>query len=290
MAFLIGAAKSGTSHLAARLGLHSQICLTEPKEPCFFSEDELYAQGLGWYRSRFEASDPGDLVFLDGTTQYSRCTVFPDVPKRIHAHFPNARLIYMLRDPVDRAFSHYTHRWLKEVHPGEPFSETFEEFVLKDKMCLDDSRYQMQYEHYLPFFPEDRFLILTADELRSDFEGTVRRVCQHLDIPFETLPEAESEKSNVTSQFVEDMAKSTVVERIKKMPLVETVRHFVPKRIRQDIIDNIIPRTSAYEQVNEELTPEPMRDDTRPRLIAEFESDIAWAERMVGRSLDAWRS
>ena len=81
---------------------------------------------------------------------------------------PNAKLIYVMRHPVERAYSHYVHRYTKEIHPGQPITKGFEEFVATDPMCIDSSDYMQQIEQYLEWFPRESILFLLTETLESD--------------------------------------------------------------------------------------------------------------------------
>jgi hypothetical protein len=116
--FLIGAQKSATTSFADMLAQHPAIVLSTPKEPHFFTFNR--DRGLDWYAERF-AGPRDDRVLLDASTSYSAWPFSCDdgdatddprvgVPERIRSLRPDARFIYLLRDPVERAYSAYWHR------------------------------------------------------------------------------------------------------------------------------------------------------------------------------------
>ena len=290
--FIIGAAKSGTTHLCNRLKDHSQIYLCDRKEPCFFSEDEEYNKGLEYYSSLFSKATEAHQVLIDGSTQYSRCTIFKDVPKRIFEAVPEAKFIYVMRHPIDRAFSHYTHRWLKEVHPGEPFRESFEEFVEHDGMCLDDSLYKLQIEKYLEYFSIDRFLFLLTEEMNADWEGTLRKIYQHTGLDFENLVNKDldrSKDSNVTSQYRQVVARKGASKKLKNNSVVYFLGYLIPKSVREWLYQKFIVPTPFYQKELSNFTPKPMKPETRQKLIHFYEETINWVETVMGKDLRDWR-
>ena len=117
---LIGAMKSGTTTLHAYLSRHPGLFLCTPKEPGFFSRDERYARGLDWYRELFTDAQPEQLCG-EASTCYSRWPHFENAAPRIAADVPGAKLLYITRDPVERAYSHYRHLMEEEGRwPWEP--------------------------------------------------------------------------------------------------------------------------------------------------------------------------
>jgi len=105
--FVPGAAKSGTSSLHEYLDQHPDIFMTKRKEPHFFSHEEHYTRGLSWYSSLFE--EGRNCAYRgESSTGYM---VFARVIERVKRDIPSPRFILILRNPVDRAWSHY--RWLQ---------------------------------------------------------------------------------------------------------------------------------------------------------------------------------
>jgi hypothetical protein len=149
--FVIGAQKSGTTQLASLLGQHPDICLARSKEPDIFSG--RWCQGLDSFQSEFARLDR---ICLDASTSYS-CACLPryfsqdigvesgfnGVPERIHSVSPDARFIYIMRDPVARAFFGYWH----EVRAGRE-TRPFEIAVRQTTYFLRTSHYFGQIELY----------------------------------------------------------------------------------------------------------------------------------------------
>ena len=87
---IIGAMKSGTSTLQAQLAVQPGLFMTTPKEPNFFSDDDIYAKGIDWYRSLFDAAAAGDLKG-EASTHYTKLPDYPDTVTRLAASFARAR-------------------------------------------------------------------------------------------------------------------------------------------------------------------------------------------------------
>ena len=106
---IIGAMKCGTSSLHAQLAAQDGFFMSEPKEPNFFSDDDVFAKGAGWYQGLF-AGGEGALKG-ESSTHYTKQPTYPACFERLSAALPGARFIYVMRDPLDRLVSHYIHEW-----------------------------------------------------------------------------------------------------------------------------------------------------------------------------------
>lgn len=184
-AFLIGAQKAGTTSLAFLLGQSPLITLSTEKEPHFFSTS--WDRGLDWYRRCF-ADEPGT-VLLDASTTYSMCPWIdgpppgktrPDwagqVPKRIHELRPDARFLYVVRDPAERTYSAYLHR-LRAGRESRPFRVAVEE---EAGHYIDTSRYARQVDLYLEYFPLSSFLFIDFRDLTAHPDEVAARAASFL--------------------------------------------------------------------------------------------------------------
>ena len=187
-AYLIGAQKAGTTTLATLLDRHPQIAVSRPKEPDFFTGN--WERGWEWYAARF-APPPGSRVLLDASTSYSMAPIVPDglpsrldrVPERIASSRGDARFIYILRDPIERAWSAYWHA----VRAGWE-RDGFERAVQPNSLYIRGSRYSAQLLRYLSFFPPERFLCIDFRELRADALAVVDRCVTFLGLEPEPIP------------------------------------------------------------------------------------------------------
>lgn len=163
-----------------------------------------YDQGLGWYRAHFPWKDQRSLTF-DASPYY---LFHPLAAQRAADLLPDARLIVLLRDPVQRAFSHYRHN----VHLGTE-EESFAEAVRleADRLSGEEKRldadpgyvstahrrysylargeYARQLRRWLDVFPRDRLLVLFSEEMFADPEVAFRKMLVHLGLPVESLSE-----------------------------------------------------------------------------------------------------
>jgi hypothetical protein len=176
--FIIGAAKSGTTSLHHHLSAHPDIFMSEPKEPGFFvPEIDYYPRDEGWYLGLFR--DGADARYRgESSTHYTKLPVYPGVVDRM-AGFLQAppRLIYLMRDPVDRAISHYWHN-VRKFEEHRAIVEALRERV--DYLAF--SHYRMQLEPYVERFGWGALLPLTFEALTREPGTVVRRILRWLDL------------------------------------------------------------------------------------------------------------
>jgi hypothetical protein len=196
---VIGVMKGGTTSFFNYLARHPQINPPFRKEIKFF--DIHYLQGLGWYRAHFPTRFKMKLGMVTGeATPYY--IFHPTAPNRIAKVLPNVKLITLLRNPVDRAYSHYNHM----VRVGrEPLS--FEEAVEceadrlageEEKIIADPrystfnhlhysylarGRYIEQLQKWFAIFPREQMLILASEELYTSPATTYRKAVEFLGLP-----------------------------------------------------------------------------------------------------------
>jgi hypothetical protein len=159
LCYLIGAEKSGTTTLAYLLNQHADIGVSNPKEPNYYSFE--WDRGRDWYHTCFDESSEN--VLLDASTSYTLAEVCEDadrvaddtIPKRIKALRPDARFIYILRDPVQRTISAYHHY----VRSGRE-KRDFKLAISSDPDYLNASRYRSQIEAYLNHFDITSFCFI----------------------------------------------------------------------------------------------------------------------------------
>jgi hypothetical protein len=187
-ALIVGAARSGTTSLAFWLENHPQVFLAQQKEVHFF--DDRFELGEAWYRSRFAGATPDVEIVCDATPTYM---FLPEVPARMKSLLPGPRLIAILRDPVDRAYSHY---WMRRLTPDVE-SRSFETAIGEEfdagnpetrAAYVSSGYYLRQIHRVLDVYPRDLLHIVLFDDLRSDPLGTFADVCRFLEIDQSAVP------------------------------------------------------------------------------------------------------
>lgn len=175
---VIGAQKAGTTSLHAYLSSHSDIYMPSLKEPHFFVEGVGPPSDRDWYERLFDAGS-GHRHRGEASPSYSMFPFFDGAPRRIAEMIPDARLIYLIRDPIERMRSAY----IETLMSGNPIAHRYggiERALLSNLTYFFPSLYMLQIEQYLRHFERDQILVVVSEQLRTDRQRTIDRVMRHL--------------------------------------------------------------------------------------------------------------
>ncbi len=216
---IIGAMKSGTTTLQAQLAAQKGVFMTTPKEPNYFSDDAVFAQGPDWYRALYDAAAPGDLAG-EASTHYTKLPTYPQTVARLAEMVPAPRLIYVIRDPVARAISHYIHEWSE----GRMQRDPVEAFAQHPEL-MAYSRYPMQLAPYIEQFGLDAILLTSLEELKHDPEGVLARISTHIGSAAPLIWNHDLGAQNVSA------------ERFRRLPLHRViVANPVARAVRRNLV------------------------------------------------------
>jgi hypothetical protein len=179
---VIGSMKSGTTSLYHYLRSHEQIFMSRIKELDFFAEAANWSRGMDWYRQQFKGAETA-LARGEASTLYTKYPEHGGVPERIAAALPDVRLVYVVRDPIERLRSHYQHRVMTGKEKSPP-----EVALLEDPSYLNCSKYAMQLERYLDHFPREQILVVPSEALKLDRACTVQQVYEFLGVDPAWIP------------------------------------------------------------------------------------------------------
>lgn len=161
------------------------------------------------------------------------------VPERIHEHAPEAKFIYIMRDPVDRAVSAFKHN--ARLTPGVGGELSLVEALEADPMLELVSRYSDQIARWLEVFPRERFLFLRFEDLIRDPEAAIRETCLFLGISAEPILAAEVEGEKHGAH-----ALSPAGRLLAGAPAVkQALRRVVPKQLQSQLAERFLKRDAA---------------------------------------------
>jgi hypothetical protein len=288
---VIGSMKSGSTTLFEYLGRHPQVFACEPKEPQYFSREEVNRRGIDWYRSLFAAASP-EQICGEGSTCYTRWPHFGDVAGRIAAALPDVRLVFIMRNPVDRAYSHYRHLMQERDKLGGPVL-SFREALEEIPEIIDTSLYLKQIEQYLTHFPRDRFFLLTLDELRAEPERVLQELQEFLGLDSFDLVTKEPIVANPSGSALERRHRILFINRVRHFPGVSSLIDLVPeslrRRIRAYFSDASILSPFVRKRVKRHTDQIDSFDpEVRQLLLRRFESPNNELAMFLGRTLDSW--
>ncbi|MCD6187365.1 MAG: sulfotransferase domain-containing protein [Desulfuromusa sp.] len=172
---IIGAMKGGTSSLYRYIASHPEVVPSSTKETDFFKTVDDFNKGLDWYKSLFRKN--GELAF-EASPNYTKRHLFPGVPARMHSILPETKLIYVLRDPIDRVVSHYVHNY---AHGRE--SRLLSEVIRSpDSNYIQTSNYYFQIQGFLEYYSDKKLLLIESERLRKDTVNVVNDVFKFLNL------------------------------------------------------------------------------------------------------------
>jgi hypothetical protein len=228
--FVIGAMKCGTTSLHQYLAHHPDVFMSEPKEPGFFVQELNWSKGLDWYLGLF-AHSHGARVLGESSTHYTKLPSYRGVADRIRTFNPDARLVYLMRDPLQRIESHYWHN-VRNLH-REAERREFTEAVAQDPEYLAFSDYAMQLEPYLAAFPRDQIRVLTFEEMSADPQAAIAALCRWLRLAGEVPAAAFDRRWNARPPVIRKARGRGALNRFRHSQVWERMAPLVPSGVRR---------------------------------------------------------
>jgi hypothetical protein len=289
--FILGAAKCGTTSVNYWLSQHPEICMSDPKEPVFFSTD--YDLGLDHYWERYFRHWSGER--LTGEASH-RNLYHAHVPDRILATQPRARFLVFLRDPVERALSMWWHAFARgheplgldaalradlervqrgieaEPRPGTRDPRRSDRRYLRGRgvyrTYIDSGHYAEQLERYFARFDRERFKIYLLEDLEADARGVVRDIFEFLGV---------------------DPAEAEAIDLESKLR-AKTIK-WRPRALRPMLANFRLLKGqgSLLARLGRMRRRPPMPAATRAWLSGYYRPGIDRLEKLLGRSLAAWK-
>lgn len=303
--FIIGGApKSGTTSLHFILDQHDAIALPHDEVHFFDADDPVthpdflriengslnwfdpratHAENLDWYASRLPEAAEGVLLGEDSTTYLMSELSAP----RIHALLPDVRLIFMLRHPVDRAYSQYWH-----LMKTSRISETFEQAILRRSHVLQGSSYYRGLRQFIDTFGADQVKVLIFEEFRNDIQGSLNDVTDFLGAAQMQIDPDKTwfNRTKYPSSMRMQMAANKVGRHLVKARYREhmggqtSLSRRIQKKLHYWWFAHVNPRLMTADR------PPPMREDTRAYLSQHLSARNAGLSELLERDLSSiWR-
>lgn len=229
---IIGAAKSGTTSLFNYLSEHPQIAPSLKKETHFFSKSKVYSNGFDYYQNLWDWNHNVHKIALEASPSYTRVTnlnylnAAKNIQETQKATQSNFKFIYIVRNPIDRIESHYTHiqAWQCEPHKKSLSQEI-------DSEIIDVSKYAMQIEEYYQRFHSNNILLLNFEDLKIEPLKVIKEVCQFLEVDsnyeFQGLNTIYNRNSTRTKINIPNW------HLIRKTELIKRTIKLIPNRARK---------------------------------------------------------
>ena len=171
---IIGAMKSGTTSLHNYLSKHPDIYMSKPKEIHYYADEDYHTKSIDWYKNFFKTNKK-----IAGTTpqSYTKChnKYYRNIPERIVKNSPDIKMIYIVRDPIERYKSHI----LESYHCDSPKDV---KYSIESENYLKTSMYYMQISEYLKFFNLIQIHILSLEDLTENHLVEINKIFAFLNI------------------------------------------------------------------------------------------------------------
>ena len=288
--FVPGAGKSGTTTFCLMLGKHPQIFMSDPVEPMFFSHEQPnvdwmlgYDQGIGEYEKLFDGAIDCRAIG-EGSTSYM---FFPNVIERIKKHIDNPKFIFIFRNPIDRAFSHYCFN-MSYGTEDRSFEDAFRESI---NLVVDPwsnrfywGGYPYYYQNalsgkwvqrYIQEFGKNNVLVIFFEDLKNDTIGILNKCASFLDVsPFKKVELLHSNK--------------TKVYKYRKIYLAAR-EHWRSRRYSW--IGRVISRT-GFQKIVHRIWPEEriptLTNQQRDWVRQYLTEDVSKLKELIGSDIPCW--
>jgi len=282
--FIVGAPKAGTTSLYHYLDEHPQLEMSLQKEPDYFSDKAIQGQGLYYSKNRIDTEEKynglfntqkKDVIFGEGSVSY---LFYPTVAQDIKVYNPMAKIIIMLRNPIERAFSHY----LMDYRLGL-VSDSFEDIINKKskhknahlfyQQYIKVGEYAAQLKRYCDIFDKKSILLIDYEDFKNDVTGTVNSAYSFL---------------NISADFSVDINKKYNTFTMPKNKLIRFVYSFV---IIRNILSFIFPKNiiKAVRLILFTKDKKPkLLEETRNQLKHYFSNDVRLLGNLIGKDYSKW--
>lgn len=281
--FIIGAMKSGSTSLHNYLNKHPEVFMSEMKEINYFIEELNFSKGVEWYKSNFKTDKN---VIGESSIGYTKRHQYKGVPQRIKDLVgTDLKFIYILRDPIERAKSHFIDDLLYQQLNYEAYPEINAELLKENNIYIETSKYYFQLEAYLKIFEPSQFKIITFEEMKSNPLQTINNIFDFLGVEPLTDEGLIFERVNKTEQKV---IKSNFSKRVLNNDIVKGFKKLLPEQLKQSIIENqLFNKISRVPIKKEEYE---LNTSTVKTLNDRLETDIKQLKDFTKRDFKEWKT
>jgi sulfotransferase family protein len=270
---VIGASKAGTTSMLNYLGVHPEIAVSTEKEMRFF-QDPDYRSWLGIYQAYFPV---GTRYRAEATPFYSQTPSYPGVADRMADLVPDAKLLYLVRDPIDRIIAEYVEQ-VQWRAAGATLEERLVSLADPRNYLVAASRYATQLREYQRRFAADQVMVLDLADLAADVVGVMAEVFDFLGLE---RPAMSPEDFGVFNTRDEKRQFPEWLIRLRRGPIVRAM-HKLPERPRRFMSD------LAWRRLRTPVERPELSEDTRRALQDVLAPEVADLRALTGREFATW--
>lgn len=272
----IGTPRAGTTWVSGLLAGHPDVVApAHRKEIHYF--DLHYDRGVDWYERFFPPGDDTTVAAGEFTPHY---LYDARVPQRVRSVPTIERFLVLIRNPVDRAYSHFRFRRRQDNR-----TETFEEFLRREPTALAWGHYAEHLAEWFAVFGRESFLVLVFEEAVADPDGTKRRLADHLGLEVERF--ADRAGFEPVNAGVQPRRRRVYAGAVRQARWLR--RHDLDRVITLAKRSGVVAALKKPRPVTEE-EGEAVPAEVRERLWKEFEPDVSRLEDLAGLDLSGWRA
>ena len=278
--FIVGTPKAGTTSLYHYLNEFPEILMSSEKEPDYFSVKEILEQGLYYGESKIDSLIKYNNLFSkrDKEQFFGEASVsylfYPEVSTRIKAYNPESKIIIMLRNPIERAFSHY----LMDYRLGLTSKSFEEEFKNQESLNFQQyfllGNYYNQVKKYLKVFETKNVHIIWYSDFKQNAEKELQKVIDFIGLK----SDFKVDLSKIHNSF--SMPKNNIIRKIYSVAWLRKILTFIFPETLVNSIKSILFRKGKKPKLSEE---------NRNILFSYYKSDIEDLEQLLSVNLSRWK-
>lgn len=286
---VIGAFKSGTNSLYHYLEAHPQVFMCPANEPSFFAFEGRKMSGGRWAEGVVTNFEDYKKLFASAGDKLAIGEVSPtylvslEAPGRIKHYVPDAKLVAILRHPVERAYS----QWQMEYRQGNEKMTDFSEAIKVTKVVADGtirrrfvggSMYYQLLKKYYDLFDPSQICVLLFDQLSTDRNGLVKKLYGFLNIDSSFVPKNINARFNEGGGVPRTRASGFLLQKL--FPVLSNLKSLAPQGLRERFV------TQARRQLL--VKPPELAPELRAELSTFFKDDILRLQELIKEDLSMW--
>lgn len=261
---------------------HEITCLNATK---FFIQDPIYQKGINYYKQQYPKNTK---TTIKGEYD-SGCLHQAKAAERIKKHFPNAKLIVCIRNPIERAYSHFLLHDLK----GKNLNKSFNDFIHNpESRYIWPGFYAHHLKEYFKHFNKKQILVMIYEDIKKDPTAFIQKIYKFLEVDDNFIPETISKKVNYTGYY-------KPYSRFLNVIMFKSSRFFyknpflkkhscIFKKLGLKKIRDWIKKNNKKLRKSKYQKPEMPQKD-REFLRNLYQEDIKKLEKLIDRKLDFWK-
>ena len=269
---VIGAVKAGTSAIHEYLNLHPEITMSQLRELAFFTSTLNWHKGIEWYKPHWPEKNK---IMGETSPQYTYAKDWREVPERISRIIPEAKIVYMVRDPIKRMISHYLH-CIRNGNERRKLQDILTHEKMQDVWYVQCSMYHTQISHYMNYFPRPQIYIAVLEELQAYPQYAMKDFFKFLGVDHSFFREeffapvnvsSRKKRKTIVGKHIDNLRSNTAFSKVPIPPSVKKLYRLMTRR------------SLKYPILNDEI---------KQKLVNCFQREADGLRKLTGKKLEFW--